>query len=161
MNIKIDLGAVESMLVFWTLVEEREKVSDRFLHDIAEMPQFQAVYDAEFGPESLVKVLSAVSNRELLNGMSKKEGRFWNNNLWILENPGMMTHMAAPLKTLNLTVDGDGEQTVVFVPMTTEESFVKEGVLYINFFRVMAGEWVETPTIEGLPIGEYILSKLA
>lgn len=162
MSIKTNLKAVESMLVFWSMVSEKEKVSDLFIQDLADMDEFKASFDSEFTKDSFTKILSAVSNKELLNGMSKKEGRFWNYNLWMLEDMEFVAQMVDPLKKLNLdglTAAGDVE--VVFVPMNMQESFIGDGKLYINFFKTMYNEFEETTNIEGKEISAYIQEKIA
>ena len=160
MSVKTNLKAVESMLVFWSMVSEKEKVSDLFIQDLAKMDEFKASIDAEFTEDSFRKVLSAVSNKELLNGMSKKEGRFWNYNLWMLEDMGFVTMMIDPLKKLNLdSLEGDTE--VVFVPMNLQESFLEDGKLYINFFKTMPNEFENNTAIDGKEISLYIQEKLS
>lgn len=162
MSVKTNLKAVESMLVFWSMISEKEKVSDLFIQDMAQMSEFKASFDAEFKADSFSKVLSAVSNKELLNGMSKKEGRFWNYNLWMLEDMEFVAQMVDPLKKLNLdNLEAIGDVEVVFVPMNMQESFSKDGNLYINFFKTVYNEFENTTSIEGKGISTYIQEKLS
>lgn len=162
MSVKTNLKAVESMLVFWSMISEKEKVSDLFIQDMAQMSEFKASFDAEFTADSFSKVLSAVSNKELLNGMSKKEGRFWNYNLWMLEDMEFVAQMVDPLKKLNLdNLEATGDVEVVFVPMNMQESFDKDGNLYINFFKTVYNEFENTTSIEGKEISTYIQEKLS
>ncbi|QRN86598.1 hypothetical protein JR334_05135 [Clostridia bacterium] len=162
MSVKTNLKAVESMLVFWSMVSEKEKVSDLFIQDLADMDEFKASFDSEFTKDSFTKILSAVSNKELLNGMSKKEGRFWNYNLWMLEDMEFVAQMVDPLKKLNLdSLEASGDVEVVFVPMNMQESFINDGKLYINFFKTMYNEFEETTNIDGKEISAYIQEKIA
>ena len=150
------------MLVFWSMISEKEKVSDLYIQDLAEMDEFKASFDSEFSSDSFRKVLSAVSNKELLNGMSKKEGRFWNYNLWMLEDMEFVAQMIAPLKKLNLdSLEAAGDVEAVFVPMNMQESFSKDGNLYINFFKTIYNEFENNTSIEGKEVSAYIQEKLA
>jgi len=56
----------------------------------------------DFNEESVRKVLSAIQNRELLSGASKEEKRFWNNNMWMMEDLELPKLMAKPIKVLNV-----------------------------------------------------------
>ena len=165
MNIRKDLEALEAMLVYWNMVLDREKVSDMYISDLAGMPQFSAIFDGEFGPEQFRRVLSAVSNRELLNGMVPKEARFWNNNLYILEDREQLARMTEPLKALAAgdLAEGSGDRTITvsFVPMTTEEYLVKDDTLYVNFFRIMASPWEPGLTIGGTELTTWLKEKIS
>lgn len=105
------------------------------------------VYDSEFGMESVRVVLSAISNRELLNSTNKKERRFWNNNMWMLEDMTLMQQMIAPLKKLNLDnvakeineskADFPYEEIeIVFFPGHMDANKIENNKLYLNFFLV-------------------------
>lgn len=157
----INLEAVEALLVFWTMVSEKEKVGDAYLHSMADMDVFKATFDDEFNRESFIKVLSAISNKEMLNGMNKKEGRFWNYNLWMLEDMEFTVSMVEPLKKLNLSgLEAPADTKLVFVPMNMQVSFKEGNNLYVNFFKIMANEWEETITIDGEDIKSYIQNML-
>jgi len=161
MAVGINVKAVESMLVFWTMVNDRDKVSDRYIQDMAEMDEFKATFDDTFTAESFHKILSAVSNKELLNGMNKQEGRFWNYNLWMLEDMAFTQNMVEPWKTLNLDdLEGAGKQEVIVVPMNLQTGFRDGDRLYINFFKTMNNEWEEHASVDGTELKEYIRTQL-
>lgn len=167
MKIRIDTEVLEGMLFVWASLADREKIADRFLIDLAESDSMKAQYDEEFNEESVRKVLSAIANRERLNNPTKKESRFWNNNLWMMEDPLIPESMLGPVKRLSAreleeALPGDDEKKLVFYPGTTEASFTKGDTLYVNFFRIMADPFDDSkePRIEGLPIKEYLIEKL-
>lgn len=101
-RIIVNLEEIEGMLYFWQATKDKEKVSESYLHELAGVPGLSATYDAEFTRESVRKVLSAITNRERLSSTTPKEGRFWNNNMWMMEDLGYTDAMAKPLKKLNL-----------------------------------------------------------
>ena len=72
---------LEMMLYIWDSVHQKEKIADSFFLEIADNPNMKYLYDEEFTAESVRKVLSAISNRELLNKPTKKESRFWSKNM--------------------------------------------------------------------------------
>ncbi len=162
MSIRLNLRAVESLLVFWTMVSEKEKVGDSYLHDMAQMEEFQATFDEEFSSMSFVKILSAISNKELLNGMNKKEGKFWTNNMWMLEDMGLTRQMLEPLKKLHL--DGtllSSEMEIVFVPMHSQESFKMGQKLYVNFFKIVPDMSQGLGRIQDQELSIYLMEKLS
>ncbi|SHH28266.1 hypothetical protein SAMN02745221_02081 [Thermosyntropha lipolytica DSM 11003] len=171
-NIKLNLEEIEAMLYFWTATVEREKVHETYLNEIASMPGLSACYDEEFNAESVRKVLSAITNRELLSQKTKKEGRFWNNNMWMTEDLEYTNMMIKPLKKLNLD-DLEAELIpymsscpyenieVIFSPLHFDEYIIKDNKLVINFFRVKPDDREEgKAAIEGKEIKEYIKEKL-
>lgn len=170
-EIKNNMNVIESMIYFWTAVKDKEKVGERYLVELSEYPEMKLLYDETFNAESVRKALSAISNREMLNGGTQKERQFWNNNMWMLEDLSLMSNMVAPLKVLNLDAlpekinaikDIDASSIeVVFIPASKEEFFVVGNKLVINFFKVMpdlilGGE----ATINGKTISEYIQEKI-
>ena len=169
-RIRIELDTVESLLFFWKQVNEREKVNELYIIGITEMQGFKDIYEDEFSAESVRRVLSAVTNKEILSGINKKEGRFWNNNLWMLEDLEYADAMSAPIKQLNLdfllpdlTSLPFDEVIVEFVPGHQFEYKIKKNKLIINFFKVMpdlTGSGLQ-PTIEGKEIKAYIAEKIA
>lgn len=167
-NIKVNLEVVESMNYFWTATKEREKVGENFLVSVAENGFMKKIYNEEFTGESVRKCLSAISNREPYRGL-KPEMRFWNNNMWMLEDMGIMEMMLSPLKTLNL--DSVREELseisaelieIVFVPGSMELYTLdkNENRIIINFFRVWADISTGDLTIEDTPITEWIKQKI-
>jgi hypothetical protein len=161
-RIKVNMDVMEAMLYFWQATTDREKVSEKYLNDLAKMPALAVAYDDEFNAESVRKVLSAITNREPFASRIKKEGRFWNNNMWMLEDPAYTDSIIQPLKKLNLDhlVDqinkevpaGKYEEVeVYFSPLHTEDSYGVKNKLAINFFRIM-------PDLDGnLKMGELSL----
>ena len=162
--IKFNLVEVEAMLYFWQATNEREKVAETYLHEVASMPGLSASYDSEFDSESVRKVLSAITNKELLSSKTLREGRFWNNNMWMMEDLSYTAAMVAPLKTLNIDdlveelnnqkaeVKYD-EVEVLVSPLSTDEYIIKGNRLIINFFKIRPLE------DESLVFGEVDLKR--
>lgn len=169
-TITVNLDTVEMMLFFWQSVAEREKVGEEFMREVADKDDMKYLYNENFSQESVRKVLSAISNRELLNNPTKEESRFWNYNMWMLEDLDNMNNMVKPVKTLNLDdvkekiKDNDTKVEtleVVFVPGHLEEYYIDENKLVINFFRLMIDFMDETKiNIAGKPMKEYIEEKI-
>ena len=171
-RVKLNLEAVEAMLYYWQAASEKDNISEQFFYDVAEMPGLKAAYDEEFNGESVRRALSAIKNREIFDG-NKKEKRFWNNNMWMMEDLEFTYAMAAPLKVLNLddileevkTFDNKNnydEVEVIFSPLHTDEYIISENKLIINFFKIkinLDGTSDEV-TINDLSLKDYIKSKL-
>lgn len=170
-EIKINMNVIESMLYFWTATSEKEKISEKYIIELSEQPEMKLLYGDEFNGESIRKVLSAITNREKLNGSNQKERQFWNNNMWMLEDLDYMQSMVAPIKVLNLDslVEEMNEikeipyesLEVVFIPANKEEFIVKDNKLILNFFKITPdvitfGE----PTINGKVVKEYIKNTM-
>lgn len=165
MRVNIDTKILETMLFIWASLSDREKIADTFLIELANDPNMSAQYGEEFDENSVRKVLSAISNRERLNAPTKKESRFWNNNMWMMEDPLFPESMLRPVKTLSPSVFEDGEDkevNLVFYPGTTETYFVKGNTLYVNFFMIRTNAFEEDGpvTIEDKPFEEFIKEKL-
>ncbi|HWR60940.1 MAG TPA: hypothetical protein VN580_04975 [Clostridia bacterium] len=150
-RIKVNLEAVEAMLVFWQSVNDRENISEMFIYDIAAMPGLALAYEEEFDEESVRRALSAVKNREIFSRNSKKEGRFYNNNLWMMEDLGYTDSMVAPVKKLNLEFlieelnskypgSKYDELEVIFAPLHIDEYLIRDNKLIVNFFKVKPAE---------------------
>lgn len=150
-RIKVNLEAIEAMLYFWQAVNDRENISEVFIYDIAAMPGLALTYEDEFNEESVRRALSAIKNREIFSRNSKKEGRFYSNNLWMMEDLSYTTSMVTPLKRLNLEFltqelsakypDSKYEELeVIFSPLHVEDYLIKDNRLIINFFRVKPTE---------------------
>jgi hypothetical protein len=169
-RIKVKMDIIEMMLYYWQSTAEKEKVGESFLREIADVPEMKYIYDDEFSGESVRKVLSAISNRELLNNSTKKERKFWNNNMWMLEDLEFMNMMVSPVKTLNLDslLERLNEKEskyealeVVFIPGHENEYTIDENKLIINFFKITVDLYEEGKvTIAGKPFKEYIEEKL-
>lgn len=169
-RIKVNLEAVEAMLYFWLAASEKENVAEKFFYDVADMPGLTCAYDEEFNGESVRRALSAIKNREPFAG-NKKELKFWNNNMWMMEDFEYTNAMAQPIKKLNLdnlvkklsALDGAtkyDEIEVIFSPLHSDEYIITGNKLVINFFRVKP-DFVEDKTYIGeLELNEYIEEKL-
>lgn len=171
-RIKIKLDVIEAMLYYWQATSEGEKVGESYINNIAEFPEMKYIYDDEFDKESVRKVLSAISNREIFKSDIKKERKFWNNNMWMTEDLDYTKMMVTPLKVLNLDLVLEGlnnkvsnskndELEVVFIPGLNEEYFLEDNKLIINFFRVKADLYEENKvTIGDTLLKDYIEEKL-
>lgn len=168
-SIKVNINAIEMMLFYWQSVAEKEKVSESYMWDLAEKEEMKYLYGPDFSKESVRKVLSAISNRELLSESTKKERKFWNNNMWMLEDLENMNNMIRPIKTLNLdylkeklNVESKYDEIIViFIPGHEEEYYIDENKLVINFFRLMVDYMDESKVnISGKPLNDYIEEKI-
>ncbi|WP_422486943.1 hypothetical protein [Gudongella sp. DL1XJH-153] len=163
-SITVSANTVEMMIFFWESVADREKVSDKYLMELAEHEDLSTLYDEEFSKDSFRKVLSAISNRELMNNPTKKESRFWNLNMWMLEDMDNMREMVKLVKTLNLDHLKDKlskDVKVIFIPGTTEEYKFDGDKLIINFFKISINPYAETNvTISGKEFNTYIEEKV-
>ena len=171
-RIKLNLEEIEAMLYFWQATNDKEKVAEAYLHEITSMPGLSSSYDSEFNGESVRKVLSAITNREILSQKTKKESRFWNNNMWMMEDLSYTDSMVKPLKKLNIddlvekvkNVEGSSnynELEVRVSPLHVDDYIIKGNMLVINFFRVMPSlEDEGKTTIGGVEIKDYIKEKL-
>ncbi len=168
-TLTIDTTLLESMLFIWASLADREKIADSFLIDLANKPNMKAQYDEDMNEESVRRVLSAIANRERLNAPTKKESRFWNNNMWIMEDPLIPDSMLGPVKRLSAEAlkekvgdTGVQEAEIIFYPGTTEISFIRGNKLYVNFFTIMADMFDETKevTIDKMPLTDYLVQEL-
>lgn len=165
-----NLEAIEGMLYFWQSSSEKEKVSEKYINDLSNMEGFRIIYDDEFDQESVRRALSAVTNREMFSSKNKKEGRFWNNNLWMMEDLEYTNLMITPLKKLNLDSLLDelnminkekySELEVIFAPYHNEEYRIVDNKLIINFFRVKPSFSDDNTYIGEAEVKEYIFNKL-
>ena len=171
-RIKVNLETVEALLYFWQAVNDRENLSEAYIYDVASMPSLKGSYDTEFNEESVRRALSAIKNREVFSRDNQKEGRFYNNNLWMMEDLSYTGIMVAPIKKLNLDSllpilnakypsSKFEELEVAFVPLHIDEYFIKDDKLVINFFKVKPDLMDESSTFIGeVEIKEYITEKL-
>lgn len=169
-RIKVNLEAVEAMLYFWLAASEKENIPEKFFYDVADMPALSCAYDEEFNGESVRRALSAIKNREPFAG-NKKELKFWNNNMWMMEDLEYTNAMASPIKKLNLDIMVEklrgvigynkyDEIEVIFAPLHSDEYIISKNKLVINFFRVKP-DFVEEKTYIGeTELNEYIEEKL-
>ncbi|MGG7164697.1 hypothetical protein [Clostridium ihumii] len=165
-RIKLNLEAVEAMLYYWQAASEKDNIPENFFYDVSEMPALSAAYDDEFNAESVRRALSAIKNREPFVG-NKKEKKFWNNNMWMMEDLEYTSAMAAPVKKLNLDnlvseIKGDKyeEVEVIFSPLHSDEYIIKENKLIINFFRINPPIMDDKTRIADKELTEYIKEKI-
>ncbi|WP_291632368.1 hypothetical protein [Clostridium sp.] len=169
-RIKVNLEAVEAMLYFWQAASEKENIAEKFFYDVADMQALSCAYDEEFNGESVRRALSAIKNREPFVG-NKKELKFWNNNMWMMEDFEYTNAMVQPLKKLNLSnlvgklaevagTNKHDEIEVLFAPLHSDEYIIIGNKLVINFFRVKP-DFVEDKIFIGeKELNEYIEEKL-
>lgn len=169
-RIKVNLEAVEAMLYFWQAASEKDNIPEKFFYDVAAMEALCCAYDEEFNAESVRRALSAIKNREPFVG-NKKERKFWNNNMWMMEDFEYTNAMVTPIKKLNLDnmvtklMHGDNtdkydELEVIFAPLHSDEYIIKGNKLIINFFRIKPNFLDNKTYIEGEELNEYIEEKL-
>ncbi len=168
-TITIDFETIEMMVYFWEAVASREKVVDSYMLEVAEKDAMSPLYNDEFTKESVRRVLSAIANRELVNNPTKAESRFWNNNMWMLEDLENMKNMLKPVKMLNLDAmkseyAGDTKTEdiqISFVPGHVDTVYVNGNKLTVNFFRIIQD--FENPSvmkIDGIEFKTYIENKV-
>ena len=169
-RIKVNLEAVEAMLYFWQAANEKENVAEKFFYDVAAMQALSCAYDEEFNGESVRRALSAIKNREPFVG-NKKERKFWNNNMWMMEDMEYTNSMVQPIKKLNLdnmlgklkSLEGANkydELEVIFAPLHSDEYLITGNKLIVNFFRVKPDFVKNITTIAEKDLNEYIEEKL-
>ncbi len=168
-TIKINFDTIEMMLYYWQSIAERDKVVESFMIEVANKKEMDYLYNDDFNKDSVRKVLSAISNREVLNNSTKVERKFWNNNMWMLEDLDNMNNMVMPVKKLNLDdikakLSGETkfeELEVIFIPGHNEECYIDGNKLVINFFKIMV-DFMDPSIvkIDGKVLKEYIEEKL-
>ncbi len=169
-NINLNLEAIEALHFFWIAASDKESVSEQFFHDIGEMKAVTQMFDDEFNAESVRRALSAIKNREPFTG-NKKERKFWNLNMWAMEDLELTNLMITPLKKLNLGSmkeklaecnNANNYETVevYFSPMHDDEYFVKENKLVINFFKIRTSFENDDILIDGVELTDYIEAKV-
>lgn len=170
-SIKLNLETIEAMLYFWNTVKDRENVSEMFIYDLTAMQGLSLAYDATFTEESVRRALSALKNREIFTRDTREEGRFYNNNLWMMEDLEYTNLMVAPIKKLNLdflikilnSKYSNSKYNVLevyFSPLHLDEYFIKDNKLVINFFRVKPSDFDENTFIGDKELKVYIQEKL-
>ena len=165
--IDVNCETVEMMIFFWESVVAREKVADSYMIELVNRKEMTPLYGEDFSEDSVRKVLSAMVNRELLNGATKKESRFWSNNMWMTEDLDFMREMVAPVKTVNfdfLKEEFAGETKfeqieVRFIPGHIESFYEKDNVLTVNFFSLRS-DFSGGFNIEDKPFKEAVAEKI-
>jgi hypothetical protein len=160
-KISVNYETVEAMLYYWHSMKDREKVPEKFIYEIAEMPGLKGAYDEEFDGESVRRALSAIKNREVFSSRTKKEARFWNNNLWMMEDLSYTDEMVQPIKKLNLddAAESGGDIEVIFAPLHFDDYVVNGNRLIINFFKIKPGNGAAY--INEVELKTFIRSKMA
>ncbi len=163
MNVKINTEVLELFIYYWQATADREKVSDIFLSELASRKELKVLFNDEFTSDSIRKVLSSITNREILSVKTKTEGRFWNNNMWVLEDLGITMGMMTPIKQLN----GEQFESLVekdliinFIPGHLETFYWADTQLFINFFKLATDFETGDVKIEGKSLEEYIKELL-
>ncbi|HSL93078.1 MAG TPA: hypothetical protein VK905_00570 [Bacillota bacterium] len=145
LTIRVNLEVMEALMYFWEATRGREKVNEKFINALASLAPMPAVYDEVFTGETVRKVLSAITNREPLAPANRSEGRFFNNNLWMLEDISLPQEMMACIKTLNLDklaaelaseYSGNHVLTVYFAPLHVDPVYLIKDGMVLNFFLV-------------------------
>ncbi len=166
-NVKLDV--IEAMLYFWKATNDREKVGEAYMVNITGYDAMKPLYQDDFDEEAAREVLSAISNREMLNTSSKKSRKFWNNNMWMMEDLEYTDMMVAPLKQLNLDdvaeqLSGQGGPESIevhFVPGHHDVYYKEENKVIINFFRVKPDLMDDSiVTIEDMPLKDFVAEKV-
>lgn len=167
-SIKVNLEMIESMIYYWKATSEKEKVGEPYIYAVVSDPLMSPLYGADFSTEGARRALSAISNREIFKPVSKTEGRFWNNQMWMMEDLSVMEAMCAPLKKLNLndllpaldtSLDID-QLEIVFLPGHLDTYYKSGKRLFVNFFRLSGDLLGDRPEIEGMPLKDFLFGKL-
>jgi hypothetical protein len=152
---------METIMYFWEATSDRQKVNERFLNDLASSTALALTYDKEFNAESVRKVLSAITNREPFRPQNRQEGRFFNNNLWMLEDLSLARDMMKPIKVLNLEhLSVAKEVTVYFAPLHLEDSYIVGDAMVLNFFRLQPSDEAAEVGFAGVGLSDYIAKRL-
>ncbi|MBK5251023.1 MAG: hypothetical protein JJE29_00020 [Peptostreptococcaceae bacterium] len=167
MSLKMDLRVFEAMIFFWTATMEREKVGERYLNDIADMEDMKSLYDDEFNKESVRKILSAISNREMFRPANKKEGSFWNYNMWIMEDPEVMKMIIETVKSIEVKaveekISGKQDEIIeiAFIPGHGNPFYTIGGKLLINVFMFRYDFNADKIKYIEKPIEDYIAETI-
>jgi hypothetical protein len=141
----LNLNAIEAMNFFWTSIVSREKLTEKFILDIATLEPFQATYNDEFTQESVRRCLSALSNKEPFTG-NKVENRFYSRNLMILEYIDTLNEKIAAFKALRISdilhsfgdlnpIHGIDSLDIIVVPTPFETVQCRGNAIILNFFK--------------------------
>lgn len=158
MSIKFNMEVMELVYYYWEASSDGEKVHESFIMTVADHEKMQPIYTEEFTPESVRRAMSAITNKEKFTAENKQESRFWNNNMWAMEDMDLMELMMAPLKVMNLDdVRVNGDLEIVVLPMHMDEYYLIDNTLYLNFFRVQADIMGEEPLkVGGIELKQWI-----
>ncbi len=167
-QVRLNLDVLEAFLFFWSQMQDKIKVPEKFILELAAHPDLQPLYTQDFSAESVRRILSAISNKEALNALTKAEARFWNNNLWMLEDKDHLAALTQAVKTLRLDSmhEANGallkalpyeDVMVSFIPWHLVDFQTIGSHIYINFFSVKP-EVAEgtTATVQGMSIQAFV-----
>lgn len=169
-NITLNLEAIEALHFYWISASEKANIDEKFFHDLAAMSAVQLMYTESFNAESVRRALSAIKNREPFTG-NKDERKFWNLNMWAMEDLELTASMITPIKQLNLesllaplNLQANPRKyetlEVYFSPIHNEEFILIENKLLINFFRIRTSFMDDSVLIGDIEINDYILMRL-
>lgn len=167
-SVKINLNVLENMLFFWQSILEKEKISDVYLDQLSKMDELSIIYDDSFSPSAFRTVLSAISNKEKLNTDCLKERQFWSKNMYMTEDPEILSMIITPIKQLNLDhkieelnkkVNFPYEEVeVIFIPGFMDGYLYDKNKLYINVFKmtvdILGG--TNNVTINGKSLPDFV-----
>ena len=167
-TLKINLELMEMMYYYWKASSEKEKVGERFIYSVIEHAHMATLYSDAFTPEMARQVLSAISNREVFKPQTKASARYWNNNMWMMEDLGITDGMFQPIKSLNLDhfIDNSAFSNapesveIIFVPGHFDTCYRKNTQLYINFFKLMTDFVDGSIRIEGQTLQDFMEAQL-
>ncbi|MBB6215652.1 hypothetical protein HNQ80_001741 [Anaerosolibacter carboniphilus] len=141
----LNLNAIETMNFFWSSIASKEKLSEKFILDIAILEPFQNTYNDEFTQESVRRCLSALSNKEPFSG-NKVENRFYSRNLMILEYIDSLDEKITAFKGIRINdilhFIGDLNSTndinsleIIVVPSPFDTVQCQDNKIILNFFK--------------------------
>ncbi|MFT9496989.1 hypothetical protein [Anaerosolibacter sp.] len=165
----LNLNAIETMNFFWSSIASKEKLSEKFILDTAALEPYQLTYTDEFGPESVRRCLSALSNKEPFTG-NKAENRFYSRNLMILEYIDTLPERIDAFKGIRINdiLDSIGDLCtnneftsieIIVVPTPFEAVEIQGNKIILNFFKfhLVNGELIA----DGKSISEIIKEALS
>lgn len=167
-NIKVSFDVIEMMSFFWESIRAKEKVVDSYMIEVANKEDMKPFYNDDFSPESVRKVLSALVNREILNGSTKAEARFWSENMRMTEDLTLMRETLQPIKQLNLDnlkaeFTGETKFSEVIVAFGIghfDTYYVDKNKITINFFKIIPDFVTGEMKIEGEDFKSYIENRV-
>lgn len=143
-NTVLNLNILEAMNFFWTSIASKDKLPEKFIHDLSSDESFEMIYNEEFTQESVRRCLSALSNREPFSG-NKVEARFYSRNLMILEYIDSLDEKINAFKSLQIKeitnylndkISKDiSKLEIVVVPSPFETVQVVNDTIILNFFK--------------------------
>ena len=157
--IQINTEVLEMFIYYWQATAEKEKVSDLYLWELATRAEMAPLFGKGFGKDSVRKVLSSITNREILSEKTKEEGRFWNNNMWMLEDLDLTMAMLATVKKLSGSEFADfglGDFTINFIPGHLEPYYLEKDQLFINFFKLSLNLETGDVGVDGMELKAFI-----